>query len=109
MRRVYESTRELNPTLAAIGSTDYHLGVPLGIGRTYLRVDEVSEAAVLDAVRRGRTVATGPGDLLVGQPEDVAAVRSHMRVADEPNFTSQQGRWLALLALGALALIVLTD
>ena len=109
LRRFYESTRELNPTLAAIGSTDYHFGVPLGIGRTYLLVDEVSEAAVLDAVRRGRTVATGPGNLLVGQPEDVAAVRSHMRVADEPNFTSQQGRWLALLALGALALVVLTD
>ena len=109
LQRLYESTRQSNPTVAAIGSTDYHLGIPLGIGRTYMLVDEVSEAGVLDAIRAGRTVATGPGGLLIGQPEDVAAVRPYLRVADEPNFTSQQSRWLALLALGGLALIVLTD
>ena len=66
-----ERARALNPDIAPIGSTDFHVGAPLGLCRTYLIVDEVSEAGVLDAIRSGRTVASGPGDRLVGDDEHV--------------------------------------
>ena len=41
------STRELNPDLAPIGSTDYHYRQPMGLCRTYLFAREYSEAGVL--------------------------------------------------------------
>ncbi len=45
---------------AAIGSSDYHGMGPLGICRTYVLARDNSEAAILDAVRAGRTLPAGP-------------------------------------------------
>jgi hypothetical protein len=46
-----------NPEVAPIGSSDFHHRAPLGLCRTYVLAEERSEDAVLEAIRRGRTVA----------------------------------------------------
>ncbi|HKA01405.1 MAG TPA: PHP-associated domain-containing protein [Candidatus Solibacter sp.] len=45
---------------AAIGSSDYHGLGPLGICRTCVLVREYSEAAIVEAVRAGRTIVGHP-------------------------------------------------
>ena len=77
----FQRARRLNPDIAPIASTDFHLGNPLGLCGTYLMVDEVSEAGVLDAIRRGRTVASGIGDRLVGDDDLVSMVKAGPRRA----------------------------
>ena len=77
------STRELNPHLAPIGSTDYHYRQPMGLCRTYLFVREYSEAGVLEAIRAGRTVAFDPEGGLYGDPDLTAAVE-RVRAAARP-------------------------
>ena len=108
LERFLERARQANPGIAAIGSTDYHGGAPLGVCRTYLLVDEVSAAGVLTAIRHGRTVASGPGDRLIGSDENVAAARSHAQPPQRPNF-SGRSRWPALMALLSLGVLVLSD
>ena len=105
----FQRARTLNPDIAPIASTDFHLGTPLGLCRTYLIVDDVSEAGVLDAIRRGRTVATGPGDRLIGDDEHVKAVRAHLKPPQPANFGRGTSTWLALVALLSLGLLVLLD
>jgi predicted metal-dependent phosphoesterase TrpH len=48
--------------LAAIGSSDFHTVDRLGRCRTYVFARELSQAAILDAVREGQTVAFAEGD-----------------------------------------------
>jgi hypothetical protein len=67
------STRELNPHLAPIGSTDYHFRKPIGLCRTYVFAREYSEAGVVEAIRAGRTVAFDPDGHGFGDAELVAA------------------------------------
>jgi hypothetical protein len=65
-----------NPSIAPIGSSDFHFGGALGQCRTYLFVDEVSQAGVLDAIRAGRTVAYDGHGRFTGDPERVRAVEA---------------------------------
>ena len=53
----YDRATQLHPTIAAIGSSDFHHFAPLGLGRTYLLATEATQAGVLEAIRAGRTVA----------------------------------------------------
>jgi hypothetical protein len=104
-----QRARTLNPGIAPIGSTDFHLGAPLGVCRTYLIVDDVSEAGVLDAIRGGRTVASGPGDRLVGDEEQIRVVRAHLKPPQPASFHTLTATWPALAALISLSVIVLAD
>jgi hypothetical protein len=71
MRAFYGRAKAMNPRLAAIGSSDYHgFGGP-GMGRTYVFAREKSEAAVLEAVRAGRTVVVDAQGNAEGDPEMV--------------------------------------
>jgi predicted metal-dependent phosphoesterase TrpH len=65
LRSFYQRAHALKPSIAAIGSSDFHAMPPLlGQCRTYLFVRERSEAGVLDAIRSGRTLAVeGDGNL----------------------------------------------
>ena len=107
-RHHYEQLRDANPTVAPIGSTDYHVGAVLGLCRTYLIVDEFSVSGVLDAVRQGRTVASGPDGNLIGTDENVNAVKPHVQPAPV-NFGRQTSTWLAVIALASLAALVLVE
>ena len=108
LERFLERARRANPDIAPIGSTDYHGGGPLGVCRTYLLVEEVSASGVLTAIRHGRTVASGPGDRLIGSDENVAAVRSQRQPPQRPDFFDAS-RWPALVALLSLGVLVLSD
>jgi hypothetical protein len=102
----YDRTRRLNPGVAAIGSSDYHaLGTP-GWCRTYVLAREHTVAAVLDAVRDGRTVAADAEGNLYGDPQFVQIVES----AGVSAPLEMMGRWrrVSLLSawLGVLGLVV---
>lgn len=60
--------------LAAIGSSDYHFGSPLGVARTLVFAEDVSSDAIVDAIRKGRTVVYDRGGRAYGDPELVSAL-----------------------------------
>ena len=99
----HEHTRARNPGVAAIGSSDFHGSPELGRCRTYLLVRERTEAAVVEAIRDGRTVAEDANGVLYGNPEWVRLVegdRPAGRVA--PGIWSRVGTvfaWLGILGL----------
>jgi hypothetical protein len=98
------------PSLAAIGASDFHNVAPLGLCRTFVFVTDRSPAGVLEAIRRGRTVACDAVGETYGPAELAAAVAAECRrAAVSPpagwNWTgrlSTAGAWLALAALVAL-------
>jgi hypothetical protein len=73
----YARAKGIHPSIAAIGSTDFHHFAPLGFDRTYVFAREATLAGVLDAIRAGRTVACdgrgetyGPSELVAMMGED---------------------------------------
>ncbi|MDQ3069175.1 MAG: CehA/McbA family metallohydrolase [Acidobacteriota bacterium] len=60
--------RTINPDIAPIGSSDFHMIHPLAACRTYVFAESVTVAGVLDAVRAGRTVAQDQDGVLYGAP-----------------------------------------
>jgi hypothetical protein len=72
----FERARRLNPHVAPIGSSDFHVTPALGASRTFLFVRERTQAGVLDAIRAGRTVAENDRGEMFGDPSLIAKVRS---------------------------------
>ena len=101
----FDTAGEVNPGIAAIGSTDFHMTAPLGLCRTYVLARERTAAAVTDAIREGRTAAAcGDGDP-VGPREQVSAVRAavdSITAGAAPTRTEKLFALIALMALGAL-------
>lgn len=96
-----------NPSLAPIGSSDFHFGGGLGQCRTYLFADEISEAGVLDAVRAGRTVAYDGHGYLTGDPDRVRVVESLIAQRPPPvraDILSRVASWVSLAGLFVLLL-----
>lgn len=107
--RSYERARTLRPSMAAIGSTDFHFWQPVGLCRTYLFVTSVDRDGVLDAIRSGRTVACDATGAVYG-PAGLAAETASLCAADTAaaaHANRRVERASALLALAALAAIVL--
>jgi predicted metal-dependent phosphoesterase TrpH len=102
----YSRGRQLNPSLAAIGSSDFHAVAPLGRSLTYIAVDDVSERGVLDAIKRGRTAGWNGLDTFVGDPEIVKVVRD-TGAGGTRSTGAEPWRTLAvLMVLGALVGLV---
>jgi hypothetical protein len=97
--------QSVNPGIAPIGSSDFHMTAPLGLCRTYVFAGERSAKAVIEAVRGGRTVARDARGQLYGRPEDVARVRQLLETAPDPSVGMAE-RAAALGALFALAALV---
>lgn len=96
----FETASASNPSLAPIGSSDFHFGGALGLCRTYLFVDEISEHGVLDAIREGRTVAYGSKGHLTGAPARVRAVQAVVSKQPPPSgadLASRMASWLTSL------------
>jgi hypothetical protein len=77
----FQRASAIKPALAPIGSSDFHFGGTLGECRTYVFADEFSASGVLDAVRKGATVASDGYGGLIGDPARVEAVRSLLAAA----------------------------
>ena len=106
----YERAKGIHPTIAAIGSTDFHHFAPLGLGRTYLFVREATQAGVLDAIRAGRTVACDGRGESYGPSELVAMIGEDCRrdAALPPAGDTALDRfstWLVWLGLVALVVV----
>jgi predicted metal-dependent phosphoesterase TrpH len=104
----YRRAAELNPSLASIGSSDFHFGDTLGICRTFLFVREISGAGVLEAVREGRTVAHDRTGRLLGDPSLVSIVKG--LIASNPPRTrsdipSRVAAWVTLLGVALLLVL----
>lgn len=56
----------LNPDIAPVGSSDFHMVAPIGARRTYVFAESVTVDGVLDALRAGRTLAEDADGTLHG-------------------------------------------
>jgi hypothetical protein len=107
----HRRTRAVNDGVAPIGSSDFHIVRPLGITRTYVLAEDYSREGVIDAVRRGRTVAADRDGHLYGEPSLVARVLAHRDATGDSGRQpdSLMARAGMLLAWGGLLVTVLLD
>ena len=107
LREFFERSRAIKPTLAPIGSSDFHFGGTMGECRTFIFADELSVAGVLDAVRRGSTVAYDGYGTLTGDPERVSVVRQILAAYPQPIRAPWPSRIAAYISvLGVLILLL---
>ena len=100
--------KAVKPSIAPIGSSDFHFGGTLGQCRTFVFADEFSQAGVLEAVRRGSTVASDGYGALYGDPERVDAVRRMLAAGPPPQRAPWPSRLAAYISvLGVLVLLLL--
>jgi hypothetical protein len=103
----FARARRLNPHVAAIGSSDFHVSPELGLCRTFLFVRGRSEAEVLDAIRAGRTVAMDEFGALTGDPELIGLLRHTTIINRVDGHPSVRRLTLVLAWIGLLGLLVL--
>jgi hypothetical protein len=103
----FHRVQAVNPRVAPIGSTDFHMVAPLGLCRTYLLVRERSAGGVLEAIRDGRTVGVDGRGVLFGTPEHVALVEQFLSTASRPAVSGSErlAAFVAMLALAALVVL----
>lgn len=107
LREFYQRSAALNPSLAPIGSSDFHFGGTLGECRTFVFADELSAAGALEAVRRGSTVASDGYGTLTGDPARVEIVRRRLAADPPPLRPSWPSRIAAFVSvLGILILLL---
>jgi hypothetical protein len=112
MRTFYEDALASGHRLTAVGSSDYHLGSPLGVCRTLVFARDDGEEAVLDALRAGRTVVYDLEGRAYGDPAMVEALRREPYVVEAQDY-AYRGSGLgdrvtrALGWLGLVGLILL--
>jgi predicted metal-dependent phosphoesterase TrpH len=104
----YRRAAEQNPSLAPIGSSDFHFGDSLGICRTFLFVRAISDAGVIEAIREGRTVAHDRTGRLIGDPSLVSIVEG--LIASNPPRTrsdipSRVAAWVTLVGIALLLIL----
>ncbi|HEY7190889.1 MAG TPA: CehA/McbA family metallohydrolase [Vicinamibacterales bacterium] len=64
----FERARRLKPTIAPIGSSDFHVSPQLAGCRTFVFAREASAAGVIEAIRSGRTIAIDEEGRPYGDP-----------------------------------------
>jgi hypothetical protein len=109
LEEFYDRTLARNPEVAPIGSSDFHIGGPMGLCRTYLLVRERSEAGVVEAIRDGRTVGRCLNERLRGRPELVRLIEPYRDALAPPDETLAQRLalfivWLSLVSLAILGI-----
>lgn len=98
--------RAVNPDLAAIGSSDFHMVAPLGACRTHVFASAPTLEGVLDAIRAGRTVAEDQDGVLYGPPA-LTLLLDQTGAADRPAFPRRRALAAAALVLAGLLTFVL--
>jgi hypothetical protein len=96
----YARARTVNPHVAPIGSTDFHVLAPLGLCRTFVLSPEISERAVLDSIRQGRTAACDEFGQAYGDPAIVRLVEDECRL--DAGLTGAHRRGLNAVAMGCV-------
>lgn len=101
----FARVRAVNPTIAPIGSSDFHMVAPLGVCRTWVFAKSVTVDGVLDAIRAGRTVAEDQHGVRYGDPALVALLPSTPETSPQPRAIDVLS--VALSLLGLLGLVIL--
>jgi hypothetical protein len=83
----------MRPTIAAIGSSDFHWTGSIGWCRTYVLARDRTAGGVIEAVRAGRTVAADRQCRLYGDPALVSAVEAAGGFITQP---AERYRWLSI-------------
>jgi len=98
--------RAMRPTIAAIGSSDFHWTGSIGWCRTYVLARDRTAGGVIEAVRAGRTVAADRQGRLYGDPALVSAVEAAGGFIAPP---AERYRWLSigLVWFGLLGMVAL--
>lgn len=104
----FDRAAQQRPTVAPIGSSDYHFSGPVGFCRTYVFAREWSARGVVDALRDGRTVAYDDRGAGRGDPARVAIVDKIRREATGLGFHREVWRHVsvALTLLSMLLLVI---
>jgi hypothetical protein len=105
LRQFFRRVRDRDPHVAPIGSSDFHGLAPIGRCLTYIFVDEVSEAGVLTAIRRGQTVASDTRGSFVGDPSLVKLVQesgAETPYARQPGLLARLSVWMVLSSIALL-------
>lgn len=89
----------LNPTIAAIGASDYHFNAPLGSWRTIILARDLTQDAVFEAIRAGRTVAVDAAGHPFGRPDWTSLVAAGTGLPTADTLTHSLTVALAWLAL----------
>jgi hypothetical protein len=106
----YANALAVHPSIAAIGSSDFHTWAPVGLCRTYLFVRAPGADGVLEAIRAGRTVACDAEGVTEG-PEALASLVADDCRADATAPPAGEVRSISLASawctwFGMLALVV---
>ena len=107
---IYQRAKTLNPRVAAVGSSDFHVFAPIGLCRTYVFVRERTPAGVLDALRAGRTAACDGRGRASGPPELTDAIADRCRedaLAPPASDSAASRAGTALAWAGLVALVLL--
>lgn len=103
----YTRARGANPTLAPIGSSDFHMVAPIGSNRTYVLAESVSAQGVLDAIRAGRTVARDHDGVLYGSPEHTLLIDAVAAGPDVPPVRRRSTLAALMVLMGLLGMVLL--
>ena len=79
-----QRTRSRKPSIALIGSSDFHVHDQPGRCRTFVFARERSPAGVIEAIRSGRTVAEAADGRLFGDAALVRLVHDHRNGETQP-------------------------
>jgi predicted metal-dependent phosphoesterase TrpH len=109
--REYARALAVHPSIAAIGSSDFHTWAPLGLARTYLFVRAATQYGVLEAIRASRTVGCDAEGVAIG-PEPLASLVADDCRADAKAPPAGEVQWISRASawstwLGLFALVIL--
>jgi len=102
----FTRARAVNPDIAPIGSSDFHMVAPLGLCRTFVFAESVTAGGVLDAVRAGRTVAQDKYGVLYGDPKFTGLVEQSGAASQQPPSRGVVLLSAVMVLMGLLALVV---
>jgi hypothetical protein len=112
LRDFFDRERAMGHELTAIGSSDYHGFSVLGLARTLVFARGDDEAAVMDALRSGRTVVFDRHARAYGDPRLIDLLQREPYAMREQDYGYRGSGWLdraarALGWLGVVGLVVL--
>ena len=107
LRDFYDRQRAAGHRLTAIASSDYHFFSTLGLARTLVFARGDDEAAILEALRQGRTVVHDREGRAYGDPELIALLEREPYAMREQDYGYRGSGWLDRVAraLGLVGLV----